>query len=544
MNYTAHVDTFARDNLPPKDQFPEMIFDLPELQYGEKLNAAVELLDKAIEKGWGDRIALRGHDFNMTYAELLAQANQIARLLLEDVGLVPGNRVLLRGPNNPMAAITWFGVIKAGLIAVATMPMLRQKELSEIVEKAQVTAALCDQRFDQELMSTQQKSPILKEIIYYNTNGSLASLEERMAGKPTTFENINTAAEDVALIAFTSGTTGMPKGTMHFHRDILAICDCFPKSMVGIQADDICIGTPPLAFTFGLGGILLFPLRVGASSLLLEQYTPETMLQTIRDFHVTMTWTSPLFYRRMAELAPKFNLSSLRKCISAGEALPAATRTLWREATGIDLIDGIGATEMLHIFISHKEGEGRGGATGKPIPGYQACVVDEQGNPLPTGQPGRLAVKGPTGCRYLADERQLIYVQNGWNFTGDTYLIDEDGYFVYQARSDDMIITAGYNVAGPEVEGVLLMHEAVSECVVVSSPDADRGTIIKAFVVLRQGFAPSDKLVSELQDFVRQTIAPYKYPRKVEFITELPRTGTGKVQRYVLRQKEWEAVTK
>jgi 2-aminobenzoate-CoA ligase len=544
MTYTAHVDTFARDNLPPKDQFPEMIFELPELQYPDRLNAAVELLDKAIEKGWGDRIALRGHDFNMTYAQLLAQTNQIARLLLEDVGLVPGNRVLLRGPNNPMAAITWFGVIKAGLIAVATMPMLRQKELSEIVEKAQVTTALCDQRFDQELVNTQQKSPILKEIIYYNTNGSLASLEERMAGKPTTFENIDTAADDVALIAFTSGTTGMPKGTMHFHRDILAICDCFPKSMVGIQADDICIGTPPLAFTFGLGGILLFPLRVGASSLLLEQYTPETMLQTIRDFHVTMTWTSPLFYRRMAELAAKFNISSLRKCISAGEALPAATRTLWREATGIDLIDGIGATEMLHIFISHKAGEGRGGATGKPIPGYHACVLDDEGNPVPTGQPGRLAVKGPTGCRYLADERQQVYVQNGWNFTGDTYLIDEEGYFVYQARSDDMIITAGYNVAGPEIEGVLLMHEAVAECVVVSSPDADRGTVIKAFVVLRQGFAPSDKLVSELQDFVRQTIAPYKYPRKVEFITELPRTGTGKVQRYVLRQKEWEAVTK
>jgi 2-aminobenzoate-CoA ligase len=544
MMYTAHVDTFARDNLPPQDQFPEMIFDLPELQYGERLNAAVELLDKAIEKGWGDRIAIRGHDFNMTYAQLLAQANQVARLLLEDVGLVPGNRVLLRGPNNPMAAITWFGVIKAGLIAVATMPMLRQKELSEIVEKAQVTAALCDQRFDQELINTQQKSPILKEIIYYNTNGSLASLEERMAGKSTTFDNIDTASDDVALIAFTSGTTGMPKGTMHFHRDILVICDCFPKSMLGMQADDICIGTPPLAFTFGLGGILLFPLRVGASSLLLEQFTPEMMLQTIRDFHVTMTWTSPLFYRRMAELAPKYNLSSLRKCISAGEALPGATRKLWFDTTGIDLVDGIGATEMLHIFISHKAGEGRPGATGKPIPGYQACVLDEDGNPLPTGQPGRLAVKGPTGCRYLADERQLTYVQNGWNLTGDTYLIDEDGYFVYQARSDDMIITAGYNVAGPEVEGVLLMHESVAECVVVSSPDDERGTVIKAFVVLKQGHSPSNKLASDLQDFVRQTIAPYKYPRKIEFINELPRTGTGKVQRYVLRQKEWAAVVK
>jgi 2-aminobenzoate-CoA ligase len=538
---SAHVDTFARDNLPPAEQQPEFLFERPEFQYPDAMNAAVELLDRALDKGWDERVAVRGQGVSLTYRQLTEQANQVARVLVEDMGLVPGNRVLLRGPNNVMAAVTWFGVLKAGLIAVATMPMLRQRELSEIVEKAQVTAALCDKRFDQELINTQQKQPILRQILYYNTGDvpETDSLEAHMASKATTFANAETASDDVALIAFTSGTTGKPKGTMHYHRDVLAICDAFPKSTLNIQADDVCMGTPPLAFTFGLGAILLFPLRVGGCSVLLEQLSPESMLRAIGEYGVTITATAPLFYRRMAELAPKFDLSSLRKCISAGEALPAATRKVWKDATGIEMIDGIGATELLHIFISHTEADARPGATGKPISGYRACVLDDEGNPVPVGQPGRLAVKGPTGCRYLADGRQSAYVQNGWNLTGDTYLMDQDGYFVYQARSDDMIITAGYNVAGPEVEGVLLLHAAVSECVVVSSPDTERGTVIKAFVVLRQGHEAGEALAAELQQFVRETIAPYKYPRKVEFIAELPRTNTGKVQRYVLRQREW-----
>ncbi len=537
---SAHVDTFARDNLPPTDQWPEFLFTLPELQYPEKLNAGVELLDKAIANGWGERMAVRDRNLSLTYQQLLEQANQVAHVLLEDLGLVPGNRVLMRGPNNVMAAVTWFAVIKAGLIAVSTMPLLRQRELSELVEKAEVSAALCDKRFDQELILTQQKSPLLKQIVYYNAGDAADGLEALMESKPTTFANIDTDADDVAMIAFTSGTTGKPKGTMHFHRDILAICDCFPKSILKIQADDVTIGTPPLAFTFGLGALLLFPIRVGACAVLMEQLTPETMLKAINEFGVTITATAPLFYRRMADLVQQIPVPTLKKCVSAGEALPAATRKLWKVASGIEIIDGIGATEMLHIFISHTEAEARAGATGKPVPGYIAQVIDDHGKPVPPGQPGRLAVKGPTGCRYLADDRQQVYVQNGWNLTGDTYLIDEDGYFVYQARNDDMIITAGYNVAGPEIEGVLLMHAAVAECVVVSSPDPDRGTVIKAFVVLRQGHEGTTELILELQEFVKNTIAPYKYPRKIEFITELPRTGTGKVQRYVLRQREWE----
>jgi 2-aminobenzoate-CoA ligase len=542
MRETAHIDTFARDNLPPKDQWPEFIFDLPELQYAESLNCGAELLDKAIERGWGERIAIRGHDENLTYTQLLGRANQVARLLLEDVGLVPGNRVLLRGPNNPMMAVCWFGIVKASLIAVTTMPLLRQKELCEIIDKAQVSAALCDKRFDDELINAQKKSPALKEIIYFNTD-SLAGLEERMAGKPTTFDNVDTAADDVVLIAFTSGTTGKPKGTMHFHRDVLAICDCFPKSTVNIQPDDVCVGTPPLAFTFGLGGILLFPLRVGACSVLLEKYTPDSMLQTIQDFGATITWTSPFFYRQMAPLAKNYKLTSLRKSVSAGEALPNSTRTLWREATGIEIIDGIGTTEILHIFISAADADVRHNATGKPIPGYQARIVDDDGNPLPVGQVGRLAVKGPTGCRYLADDRQTTYIQNGWNVTGDAYYMDADGYFFYQARTDDMIITAGYNVAGPEVEDVLLQHPAVAECAVVGAPDETRGTIIKAFVVLKPGQTPGDDTVKLLQDFVKENIAPYKYPRAVEFVEALPRTETGKLQRFKLRQQAQEKVS-
>ena len=539
MTTTAHKDTFARDNLPPKDQWADLVFDLPELQYPDKLNCAVELLDKAMDKGWGNRVAILGNGIRWTYAELLAKVNQAAHVLTEDLGLVAGNRVLLRGPNHPMLAVVWFAVVKAGLIAVTTMPLLRAKELKEIIDKAQIQAALCDSRFADEMQKTQ--SDYLQQTVYYLSDAP-DSLEARMESKPTEFEAVDTAVDDTCLIAFTSGTTGMPKATMHFHRDVMAICDTFPKSIVKIQADDICIGSPPLGFTFGLGGILLFPMRVGGAAILIEKFTPETYLQAIEDYKATISWTSPFLYRKMADIAHNYDLSSLKKCVSAGEALPAATRKVWKDATGIEIIDGIGATEILHIFISHTEDEAKPGATGKAVPGYQAKVIDDDGNDVPVGTVGRLAVKGPTGCRYLADDRQTIYVQNGWNVTGDSYLIDEEGYFVYQARNDDMIITTGYNVAGPEVEGALLQHDSVAECAVVAAPDAERGTVIKAFIVLREGYKAGDELAKELQNFVKNTIAPYKYPRAIEFIPALPRTQTGKVQRYVLRQQEWEKV--
>jgi 2-aminobenzoate-CoA ligase len=541
QSYTAHLDTFARDNLPPPDQWPELIFELPELQYPERVNCAAELLDKWVEQGHGNRIAIRDANRTLTYAQVQEEANRVANVLVEDLGLVPGSRVLLRGANNATMAICWFAVVKARMIAVTTMPLLRAKELGDVIDKAQVTAAICDYKLDEELIAAQQKNPVLQQIVYFNDERP-NSLESLMNYKSPTFKNIDTAVDDVVLIAFTSGTTGKPKGTIHFHRDVLAICDTFPKHTLGIAPDDVCIGTPPLAFTFGLGGVLLFPFRVGASTVLLEKLTPDLMLQAIRDYKATITWTAPTFYRQMAGLVKNYELPSLKKCVSAGEALPTSTRTMWREASGIEIVDGIGATEMLHIFIAAAGKDVRPGATGKVVPGYRATVLDDDGNPCPPGQVGRLAVKGPTGCRYLADDRQKTYVQNGWNVTGDAYLMDEDGYFWYQARTDDIIITAGYNVAGPEVEDVLLKHPAVAECAVVGSPDEDRGQIIKAFIVLRQGqgFNADAEMVRTLQDFVKQTVAPYKYPRVIEFCESLPRTETGKMQRFKLRQQEQE----
>lgn len=538
MSHTAHIDTFARDHLPPRSQWPELIFELPELHYPERLNCAAELLDKMVAAGHGDRVALRapvdGKPYACTYRQLLARANQIAHVLRQDLELVPGNRVLLRAPNNPMMAACWLAVLKAGCIAVATMPLLRAKELGQIIDKAQVGAALCDRRLQEELELARTHHPVLRQVLYFNDGGP-GSLEELLAAKPIEFDNVDTAQEDVALIAFTSGTTGQPKGTVHFHRDVLAMCDCFPRSILKPVADDIFCGTPPLAFTFGLGGLLCFPLRFGASTVLVEKLLPDTLLRTIQDFRATICFTAPTFWRQMAPLARDYDLSSLRKCVSAGEALPDATRQAWKQATGIDIIDGIGATEMIHIFISAAPEEVRRHAIGKPIPGYRARVVDEQGNELPPGTIGRLAVKGPTGCRYLADERQARYVQNGWNITGDAFSMDGDGYFYYQARTDDMIISAGYNIAGPEVEDALLQHPAVLECGVVGAPDEERGQIVKAFVVLRPGHAPSDELARELQAFVKSTIAPYKYPRAIEFVGALPRTETGKLQRFKLR---------
>ena len=531
---SAQVDSFARDNLPPREQWPEFRFDLPELQYPERMNCASVLLDDRVKAGHGGRIALRAPDGKCTYAQLLAQANRIANVLVRDMGLVAGNRVLLRGPNNPMMAACWLAVFKAGGICVGTMPLLRAKELAEIVNKAQVTHALCDKRLQEELKLALPQCPTLRQIRYWYDDET----DELIGRASDKFENVDTSAEDVALIAFTSGTTGKPKGTVHFHRDVIAMCDCFPRSCLKPTREDIFIGSPPLAFTFGLGGLLCFPLRFGASTALVERFTPETLLESIQKFRATILFTAPTMYRALAGLWKSYDLASLKKCVSAGEALPAATRQLFKEASGIEIIDGIGATEMIHIFISHAPEHARYGATGQAIPGYTAAVLDDDGERCAPGQIGRLAVKGPTGCRYLADERQKTYVQNGWNLTGDAYVMDMDGYFHYQARTDDMIISAGYNIAGPEVEGALLSHPAVAECGVVGKSDEERGMIVQAFVVLKSGFSAGDGLKKALQEHVKRNIAPYKYPRAIEFVAALPRTETGKLQRFKLRSPQ------
>jgi 2-aminobenzoate-CoA ligase len=525
---SAHIDTFARDNLPPRAQWPEFRFDLPELQYPERMNCAAVLVDDMVKAGHGERVAVRAPGLEWTYLELQAQANRLANFLVDEMGLRPGNRVLLRGPNNPMMAASWLAVFKAGGICVGTMPLLRAKELTEIINKAQITHALCDNRLAEELKLALPACATLKRAGYWHDEATDALIRKQSAE----FRNVDTSAEDVAVIAFTSGTTGKPKGTMHFHRDVIAMCDCFPRSCLKPGKDDIFIGSPPLAFTFGLGGLLCFPLRFGASTALVEKFTPETLLESVQKFRATILFTAPTMYRALAGIWKNYDLSSLKKCVSAGEALPDATRQLFKQASGIEIIDGIGATEMIHIFISHAPEHAKRGATGQAIPGYTAAVLDENGERCAPGQIGRLAVKGPTGCRYLADDRQGNYVQNGWNLTGDAYVMDMDGYFLYQARTDDMIISAGYNIAGPEVEGALLSHPAVAECAVVGKPDEERGMLVKAFVVLRPGTRPEAK---ELQEHVKRNIAPYKYPREIEFVDALPRTETGKLQRFKLR---------
>jgi 2-aminobenzoate-CoA ligase len=537
MTPSAHADTFARDNLPPQSAWPEFIFELPELSYPERLNIADALLREAIARGAGDRRAVLSPDgTSWSYAELDAIASRIARVLVEDLGVVPGNRVLLRFPNNPMHAACWFAVMKAGAIAVGTMPLLRARELTEVVSRARISHALCDARLAAELEAARADCPTLASVTLALTSVA-DGLDARLAAKPATFAAVDTAADDVALIAFTSGTTGKPKGTMHFHRDLLAACDCWPKHVLRAGADDLFTGSPPLAFTFGLGGLLLFPLRIGAATLLIERPAPEALLPAIAAHRASVLFTAPTSYRAMAAQASGHDLSSLRKCVSAGEALTASSRRLWKDATGIEIIDGIGSTEMFHIFISHDEAHARPGVTGTPVPGYRACVMGQAGRPLPPGQVGRLAVKGPTGCRYLADERQMTYVKDGWNYTGDAYLVDADGGFVYQARTDDMIVSAGYNIGGPEVEDALLQHPAVAECGVIGVPDEERGQIVKAFVVLKPGAEAGEAMIRTLQEHVKQTIAPYKYPRAVEFRRELPRTETGKLQRAKLRQE-------
>ena len=531
---SAHIDTFARDHLPPREQWPELIFELPELQFPERMNCAHELLDRWVEAGQGDRLCVQGAGVRWSYADLQREANQIAHVLVQDLGVVPGNRVLLRGANTPKMAACWFAIMKVGAIAVATMPLLRAKELAQVIKKAEVSHALCDARLADELAEAQAQCSTLKRVAHYLSEAP-DGIEALAASKSTQFTNVDTSTDDYCIIAFTSGTTGQPKGCMHHHGDVMAICRCWPAHVLRPLPDDVFIGSPPLAFTFGLGGLLLFPMTVGASTVLLEKAAPDLLLPAIAQYGATVCFTAPTSYRAMAAQVQAHDLRSLRKCVSAGEALPAATRQLWKDATGIELIDGIGATEMLHIFISHDEAGARPGATGKPIPGYRACVVDDQGRALPAGQIGRLAVKGPTGCCYLADPRQRDYVQHGWNLTGDAYCVDADGYFIYQARTDDMIISGGYNIAGPEVEGALLAHPAVAECAVIGVADEERGQIVKAFVVLREGHEAGSGMVKTLQEFVKATVAPYKYPRAIEFRTSLPRTETGKLQRFRLR---------
>ncbi len=528
---TAYVDTFAQDRLPAAQALPELLFELPELQFGPRLNCATELLDRWVASGHGERLAVQGTGVRWSYAQLLEQANRIAHVLVSQLGLVTGNRVLLRGANTPMLAACWLAVVKAGGIAVGTMPLLRAGELAAIIDKAQISHALCDARLAEELLQAQRACPVLRQLTCFG-----GELEAMAAAQPAVFDNVDTAATDICVMAFTSGTTGVPKGTLHFHRDVMAACACWPPHVLRATSADVFIGSPPLAFTFGLGGLLAFPLSIGASTVLVERASPDALLPAIAQYRATVCLTAPTSYRAMAAQAAQHDLGSLRKCVSAGEALPAATRALWKASTGIDIIDGIGSTELFHIFISADETHARPGATGLPVPGYRATVLGDDGLELPRGQVGRLAVKGPTGCKYLDDPRQDAYVQGGWNITGDAYLVDADGQFVYQARTDDMIISGGYNIAGPEVEGALLLHPAVAECGVVGVADEARGMVVKAFVVLRPGHAGDAATAQLLQDHVKQTIAPYKYPREIEFLAQLPRTETGKLQRFKLKR--------
>ncbi len=536
MIRSAHIDTFARNHLPSPDLLPDFLFTLPDLRYSDRLNCATAFVDAWLAAGHGDRDCLISPTERLSYAGLAERVNRIANVLTRDLGVVPGNRVLLHGPNSLMMVAAYFAVIKAGAVVVATMPLLRAKEIAFPIGKAEIRLALCDVRLADEMEKARPLAPLLEQVVYWGS-GAGDSLEALMM-KPgyEHFEACDTASDDVCLIAFTSGTTGVPKGTMHFHRDMLAICDTFGKYVLRAGRDDRFIGSPPIAFTFGLGGLVLFPLRVGAAAILLEKAAPDDLLAAIGRLRATVCFTAPTAYRYMLGKLADYDLSSLRKCVSAGETLPAATFDAWLAATGIRIIDGLGSTEMLHIFIGSPEEAVRAGATGQPVPGYEARVIDEAGRELPPGTAGRLAVRGPTGCRYLGDRRQTEYVQHGWNVTGDTYIQDADGYFRYQARSDDMIISAGYNIAGPEVETVLLTHPAVAECGVVGQPDAERGQIVKAYVVLKQGLAADMALTRALQEHVKSSVAPYKYPRAIEYVTSLPRTETGKLQRFALRR--------
>src|SRR5215469_2267487 len=534
LGVSGHADTFCRDNLPPMTSLPDFLDKLPGLRYPDRLNCAAELLDTAISQHGPDRRCLLTPAGEVwTYGQLRATVDRIARILVTELGIVPGNRVLLRGPNNPWLAACWLAVIKAGAVAVTTMPLLRSGELTKIAQISLPSLAVCDARFLPDLEAADLGGA---RIVPYGGTGA-DDLTARVQATGDGFMAADTAADDVAILAFTSGTTGRPKATMHFHRDILAICDTFSQHVIQPQPDDIFTGSPPLAFTFGLGGLLVFPLRAGAAALLLERASPPELADAIDACGATICSTAPTAYRAMLRSGRVASLGRLRRAVSAGEHLPESTWRAVHEATGLRLIDGIGSTEMLHVFVSAADDDIKPGATGKAVPGYEAVVLDDNGAPVKPGTPGKLAVKGPTGCRYLADDRQARYVQGGWNITGDTFLQDDDGYFHYLARTDDMIVSSGYNIAGPEVEEALLGHDAVMECAVVGVPDPERGELVTAFVVVREGSNPGEALAAELQDFVKQKIAPYKYPRAIEFVPILPRSSTGKVQHFVLREQ-------
>lgn len=534
---SAQTDRFVHERLPAPAQWPQLRYDLPELQLPDQLNLVEQLLDQAAQRPWADRPLLRSAQRTLSYREARTEVDRIAQVLTEDLGLVPGNRVLLRGGNSATLALAWLAVVKAGLVAVATMPLLRSRELGEIIAKSQPALALCEARLLDELHKAPGAQQMPAGVIAFHAIGDAASLEARAARKPGRFTACPTAADDIALIAFTSGTTGKPKAPVSSHRDVLAMCNCWPRHVLQARSEDIVVGSPPLAFTFGLGGLLVFPMWAGASVYFPEvPYTPESLVRQAREVGATICYTAPTFYRQMAPHAQALGLPRLRICVSAGEALPDATRQLWKAATGIEMLDGIGGTEVFHIYISSRPDQVRRGAVGQVVPGFTARVVDEDGHELPRGQVGRLALVGPVGCRYLDDARQAQYVQRGWNYPGDAFVQDADGYFFYQARADDMIVTAGYNVGGPEVEDVLLQHPAVAECAVVGKPDAERGMLVKAFCVLRPGFSGDAALVRALQDHVKAQLAPYKYPREIAFLTALPRTETGKLQRFKLRE--------
>ncbi len=535
---SAHVDTFARDNLPPADQWPDLLLDPARYAYPEFINVGWELTDKMVAAGFGDQTALIGNGRRRTYKELTDWSNRVAHALVSDYGVKPGNRILIRSGNNPAFVAAWLAATKAGAIVVNTMPMLRAGELAKIVDKAEISLALCDSRISDEIVSCAKDSRYLKKVISFDgTSNHDAELDRIALGKPVRFEAVRTGRDDVALLGFTSGTTGEPKATMHFHRDLLIIADGYAKEVLGVTPNDVFVGSPPLAFTFGLGGLAIFPLRFGATATLLENASPANMIEIIETHKATICFTAPTAYRAMMAAMDKgADLSSLRIAVSAGETLPAPVFEEWTRRTGKPILDGIGATEMLHIFVSNTVADAAPGSTGRPIAGYEARIVDDDMKTLAPGTVGKLAVRGPTGCRYLADARQKAYVRDGWNLTGDAFVMSADGHYHFAARTDDMIVSAGYNIAGPEVEAALLAHADVAECAVIGKPDEDRGQIVEAHVVLRAGIEPDDICVKRLQDHVKATIAPFKYPRSIKFTDALPKTQTGKIQRFRLKQ--------